>query len=155
MERNARTARMCAALLLLLMLAPSASAIGRVDFDAVVDFSVTLKTITAAAEGNARLPSNKLFLLDGTVSDVTVLDKEESTYKVRIRLLSGEWIGLEEVKGYSCYVTFSGPAFAGLFPAQVPANSRIIVLARSAGMTATPTGEKLMSLDGLALRVLQ
>jgi hypothetical protein len=123
--------------------------------DAVVDFSVTLKTIAAAAEGNARLPANKLFLLDGTVSEITVLDKEPGSFKVRIRVLSGEWIGLEDVRGYSCFVTFSGAEYAGMFPSKVPANSRIVVLARVVGVTTTALGEKLMSLDGLALRVLQ
>jgi hypothetical protein len=155
MERKVKLVRMCAVLLLLLILAPSASAIGRADFDAVVDFSVTLKTIAAAAEGNARLPANKLFLLDGTVSDITVLDKEPGSYKVRIRLLSGEWIGLEDVKGYSCFVTVSGAEYAGMFTSKVQTNSRIIVLARAVGVTTTALGEKLMSLDGLALRVLQ
>jgi hypothetical protein len=155
MESIARGARVCAALLLLILPAAFASAIGRADFDAVVDFSVTMKTVAAAAEGSVRLPPTKLFLLDGAVSDVTVLDKVQATFKVRIRLLSGEWIGLEDVKGYSCYVSFSGPEYSAMFPAKVSANSRILVLARAVAVTESPNGEKLMSLDGLALRVLQ
>ncbi len=155
MESKVTLARMCAVLLLLLIVAPSSQAIDRAGFDAVVDFSVTLKTVAAAAEGNTRLPANKLFLLDGTVSDITVLGKEPESFKVRIRLLSGEWIGLEDVKGYSCFVTFTGAEYSGMFPSKVPANSRIIVLARVVGVTTTTLGEKLMSLDGLAVRVLQ
>jgi hypothetical protein len=148
-------ARACAVLFLLLVLAPGLSAIGRADFDAVVDFSITMRDISAAAEGTARLPSNRLFLLDGTVSDIVVLDKTPEAYAVRIRLLSGEWIGLEDVKGYSCYVTFRGADYAGLFPSKIPNNTRILILVRSVEVASTPTGEKIMALDGLALRVLR
>jgi hypothetical protein len=155
MVKSFRPARLCAALVVLCIALPFASAIGRADFDAVVDFSVTMREVAAAAEGGARLPTNRLFLLDGTVSDITVLNKDQAAYKVRIRLLSGEWFGLEDVKGYSCYVTFSGSEYSGMFPAKVPVNSRIVVLVRAVEVTATPLGEKLMSFDGLAIRVLR
>ena len=148
-------ARAYAVLFLLLVLTQGLSAIGRGDFDAVVDFSITMKEMAAAAEGTARLPSNRLFLLTGTVSDISVLDKTPESYVVRIRLLSGEWIGLEDVKGYSCYVTFRGAEYAGLFPSKIPANSRLLVLARAVEATTTPTGEKIMAVDGLAMRVLR
>ncbi len=152
---NVRPARACAVLLLLLTLAASASAIGRPDFEAVVDFSVTMKTVTEAAEGTARLPPNRLFLLNAAVSEITVLNKDPESYAVRVRLLSGEWIGMEDVKEYSCYVTFRGAEYSSLFPAKAPVNSKVLVLVRAGELAATPQGEKTMSFDGLALRVLQ
>jgi hypothetical protein len=155
MVKSSRLTRLCAAFVVVCAAVPLASAVGRADFDAVVDFSVTMKTVAAAAESGARLPAGRLFILDGTVSEITVLTKDPADFKVRIRLLSGEWIGLEDVKSYSCYVTFSGAEYSGMFPAKIPTNSRIIVLVRVIEATASPLGEKLMSMEGLALRVLR
>ena len=95
-------------------------ALSRGDFDRVVDFSVTLKTLAAVAEGKAPLPTGKMLLLSGTVSDVNILNKDERAFKVRIELITGEWIGLEDVKAYACYVEFSGPEFFKVFPARPP-----------------------------------
>lgn len=164
MSRFAHWALTRAALFLFILIAPFASAIGRGDFDRVVDYSVTLKTIAAAASGAATLPQNKYFVLDGTVAELTILDKEQASFSVRVQLLSGEWIGMEEVKSYGCYVTFSGPEFFNVFPARAPknpdsttvlVNSRVLVVARPLEMTTTPQGEKLLSLEGLYVRVLQ
>ena len=95
-------------------------ALSRGDFDRVVDFSVTLKTLAAAAEGRTPLPTGRMLLLSGTVSDVTILNKDQATFKVRIELITGEWIGLEDVKAYACYVEFSGPEFFKVFPIRAP-----------------------------------
>jgi hypothetical protein len=153
-----------AACFLLSILAPFASAISRTDFEKVVDFSVTLKTVAAAAAGEAALPANRLFILNGTVSEITFLNKEKASFQVRIRLISGEWVGLEEVKMYTCLVTFSGPRFFPDFPARPPkdpgpdtvlADTRILVVARALGPVALASGEgKVMAMEGLFLRVL-
>jgi hypothetical protein len=162
MSRIAKGA-LAGAALLLAFLAPFTSAISRSDFDRVVDFTITLKTVAAAAAGEAPLPSNRLFILDGTVSDISFVDKEKASFRVRILLMSGEWIGLEDVKSYACYVTFSGPEFFALFPARPPRdappgivvlNSHLLVVARPVEVTSSPQGEKLMMLEGFSVRVL-
>ncbi len=153
-----------AAFFLLLTLPTSIFGISASDFEKIVDFSVTLKTLASAAAGETALPPNRLFLLNGTVSEISFLDKEKASFRVRIRLLSGEWIGLEDVKSYACYVTFSGPEFFSVFPARAPknpapdtvvANTRVLVVARALGPVDLPIGEgKVMALEGLFLRVL-
>ena len=157
------TARIGLAACLLLM-AALAPAITRSDFDRVVDFSVSLKTVAAAADGKAALPEGKLFLLDGTVSDVSILDKEQGSFRARIELITGEWIGTEDVKSYSCWIEFSGPAFFKLFPARAPKdptpdmvflNSRLLVVARTIGVTTSHQGEKRMLMEGLSTRVIK
>ena len=145
----------------MLLASPLASALSKSDFDQTVDFSVTLKNIANAASGGERLPS-KAFIFDATVSEITVLDPEQATFKVRVQLISGEWVGLEDVKSYSCYVTFSGPQYFSLFPAKPPRdatdivtlNAHLLVAARAGDVTTSPTGEKLMNLDGFGLRVI-
>ena len=159
-----RIARASAVLgLVLAVLAPAAGALPRNDFDRL-DFSVTLKELSAAADGERQLPQGKIFLLDGTVTDLTFLDKEEESFRVRVELMSGEWIGLKDVKSYSCLVTFSGAEWFRVFPAKpprnpppgaVPANARVIVVARPIGVISRPGGEPVVSLEGLAVRVLR
>ena len=107
-----------ACLLLAASLAPAAT---RSDFDAVVDFSVSLATVAAAANGEGALPAGKLFVLDGTVSELVVLDREEGSFRARIELLTGEWVGTEDVKSYACLIEFLGPGILPVVP--VPASA--------------------------------
>lgn len=160
MSRFARAAVLGA---FLLSLARLSAAEPRSDFDRV-DFSITLKDLAAAAAGERQLPQGRLFILDGTVTSLSFLDKEEASFRVRAELMSGEWIGLEDVKSYTCVVTFSGSEWFPIFPARPPrnpppgtvlANSRVIVVARPLGVIAEPGGPKVVSLEGLALRLLQ
>jgi hypothetical protein len=131
------------------------------DFDKIVDFSVTLKSLSAAASGSVPLPTGRMVFLSGTVSDVTILDAKEATFKVRIEIITGEWIGTEDVKAYASYVEFTGPEFFAVFPARAPrtatpgviaANSRVLVVAKPTGIITTPTGEKQVLLDGAYIR---
>ena len=159
MSRNLRIA--LALLLLLPAGLPAAPSLS--DLDKVVDFSVTLKTLKAAADGEMALPS-RLCILDATVSDINIIDKDKSTFKVRIELLSGEWVGMEDVKSYSCYVDFSGPEFFDAFPARAPrsptsgvvlVNARVIVACRAIGFVSSPQGEKRVLLEGLHVRTIR
>ena len=152
---------LAACLLLAAVLAP---AITRSEFDRVVDFSVSLKTVAAAASSGAALPEGRLFVLDGTVSDVSVLDKEQASFRARIELISGEWIGTEDVKSYSCWIEFSGPAFFKSFPARAPKdptpdmvflNSRLLVVVRPLAVTTSHTGEKRMLMEGIYTRTIK
>jgi hypothetical protein len=129
-----------------------------------VDFSVTLKTLAAAAEGKAPLPTGRMLLLSGTVSDVNILNKDEQSFKVRIELITGEWIGLEDVKAYACYVEFSGPEFFKVFPARAPRtatadvitlNSRVVVVCSPLDIVNTPQGEKHVRAAGAYIRTIE
>jgi hypothetical protein len=157
-------ARIALAVCLLLAAALPAPAATRFEFDSVVDFSVSLKSLAAAAAGEASLPSGRLFVLDGTVSDLTVLDKEQGSFRARIELISGEWIGTEDVKSYACLIDFSGPGFFKMFPARAPRdpspdmvflNSRVLVVARPIGLTTSHQGEKRVQLEGIYVRVIK
>jgi hypothetical protein len=153
--------RIVFALILCGLAGPLAGAQTRAAFDRIVDFSVTLKTVSAAAEGKAVLPADRLLLLEGSISEVVVLDDRPQSWKVRVELMTGEWIGVDEVHGYRCWVTFTGPSYAAAFPAEppdesspayLPLHTRVLVLARAVGSVETPLGEKVMVLEGLAVR---
>jgi hypothetical protein len=139
----------------------SAPAQTRAAFDAIVDFSVTLKTVSAAAAGEAVLPADRLLLLEGSISEIVVLDDRPEAWKVRVELMAGEWIGVDEVRGYRCWVTFAGASYADVFPAEapdepspeyLPLHARVLVLARALAPAVTPLGEKVMTVQGLAVR---
>jgi len=154
--------RTACALLACGLVGTSAPAQTRAAFDKIVDFSVTLKTVSAAAAGEAVLPADRLLLLEGSISDIVVLDDRPERWKVRVELTAGEWISIDEVHGYRCWVTFAGPGYAGIFPAEapdepssdyLPLRSRVLVLARVLGPAVTPLGEKVMTVEGLAVRM--
>jgi hypothetical protein len=138
--------------------------LSRADFERVVDFSVTLKDLAAVADGRESLPSARIVILNGTVSDVDVISKEEGSFRVRIELITGEWIGTEEVKSYTCYVDFNGPEYFRTFPARPPKvlapgtvaiNSRVIVIGRPIEVTKTPMGEKRVLVEGMFVRTVE
>lgn len=156
--------RILPACLLCLAIGPFAFGLSRADFERVVDFSVTLKDLAAVAEGRQSLSSAKIVVLSGTVSDVDVVSKEGASFRVRVELIAGEWIGTEEVKSYSCYVDFSGPQYAAIFPARqtrtpapgtVMVNSRVIVVGRPLSVTMTPLGEKRVLVEGMLIRPVE
>jgi hypothetical protein len=98
------------------------------------------------------------------VGDILVLDANEENYLVQVELVSGEWIGLEEVRSYSCWVLFSGPRFAAVFPARVPrnpppgvisANDHILVVAAPLQTVETAEGERAWVLEGIHARPLR
>jgi hypothetical protein len=148
----------------LLLNAALIPALSRADFDRVVDFGVTLKLLSAAADGTAALPGGRMVILSGTVSDVTIVDKEPSTFKARIELTTGEWIGLEDVKAYSCYVDFSGSEYVKVFPARPPRqavagvivnNTRVLLVGRVIDIVSTPTGGRHVRLEGAYIRAIE
>ena len=148
----------------LLLAAAHLPGLSRADLDRVIDFSVTLKSLATAAEQGSALPEGKTVLLSGTVSDVAILAKDESGFKVRIELITGEWIGLDDVKAYTCYVEFTGPEYARIFPARPPRepnrqlvtlNSRVLVVGRVVGMTSDPQGGRRVLVDGAYIRTIE
>ena len=156
--------RTAVVLALLLLAAAGALAATRADFDRVVDFSVTLKTLAAAAAGTQPLPTGKMIMLTGTVSSVTIVNKDPATFQARIELITGEWFGLDDVKAYSCYVDFSGQEFFATFPARAPAqpgpdvvlqNARVLVAGRAVTVVTTPLGDKRVVVDGASIRVIE
>jgi hypothetical protein len=151
--------------ILLLVIGPAfLPALARADLERVIDFSVTLKSLATAADTGAPVPVGRTVLLSGTVSDVNILSKDQAGFKVRIELITGEWIGLEDVKSYYCYVEFTGSEYFKIFPARPPReanrdlitlNSRVLVVGRVVDVGATPLGAKRVLVDGAYIRSIE
>jgi len=144
--------------------APFTFSLTSADFDRVVDFSITLKDLAAVADGQEGFPAGKIVILNGTVSDVNVINKDQGSFRVRIELITGEWIGTEDVKSYTCYVDFTGPQYSKIFPDRPPRepapgtvviNSRVIVVGLPVQVVSTPLGEKRVLVQGMLVRVVE
>jgi hypothetical protein len=158
--------RAIGALLFLVISAVAAFSIDAGDFDAVAEFSVTIKTLSQLDEATAKAYGlmDRFLLLDGTVTNVLVLDSDKENYLVQVELVSGEWIGLDEVRSYSCWVLFSGPRFATVFPARVPrtpppgviqTNDQILIVAAVLQTVEVAEGESAWVLEGIYARPLR
>lgn len=138
----------------------------REDFDRVVDFSATVKTLETLSTAQARERGllARLVLLDGTVTSLQFLNAEEAGFALEMELVSGEWIGLEDVKIYRCRVRFQGPAFFRQFPrrapknpepAQVVLNDRVLIVAKAVARVGDEAGQSLWLLEGLHVRPIR
>jgi hypothetical protein len=145
-----------------LLLASPLYAFDRQDFDRIVDFSVTIKTLAGLSEAGGL--SGRLLLLDGTVASMQFLDPAENSFAVELELAGGEWIGTEDVKIYLCRVRFRGQEYFRRFPLRAPRapgpseillNDRILVVARLAGRAVAEDGAPLWVLEGLHVRALR
>jgi len=154
------------AVILLFFPAPALFSNDPGDFDAVADFSVTVKTLSQLDETTASAYGlmDRFLLLDGTVTNILILDPSEENFLVQVELVSGEWVGLEEVRSYSCWILFSGPRFASMFPARVPrnpppgvitANDHILIVAMALQTVEIAEGETAWVLEGLHARTLR
>ncbi len=155
-------------ILLLLISTPALFSVDKADFDNIIDFSVTIKTLNQMAVGEGSPASsidlNKLFLLNGTASSITIINSKENEFQVLVDLVSGEWLGLEDVKSYHSLILFEGPEFYRIFPKRKPKqpvpglitpNDRIMVVARAIRLVTTETGKKSWLLKGFYVRSIR
>lgn len=142
-----------------------AGAFDRGDFDRIVDFSITLKSLDQSSGGSrADLgQQGKLLILNGTVSNIRILSPEPEGFRAQLELVLGEWIGLEEVRSYRCSVLFQGPEYAPLFPRKksgasgpgIETNTRVLVVARALEPAPVEQGGAGWLLQGYHIRPLQ
>ncbi len=152
-------------IMLVLACSPIATGATDDDFHEVVDFEVTLKTLSVALEANdfSAIDAEKIVIVHGTVSTMSFLDTKRQSYTVLLELVAGEWLDLDEVKSYRCLVVFQGPAFYTLIPRRPPRGStaavigeasRVLVIARVLEPVTTELGENMWLLAGIDIRSL-
>ena len=126
---------------MLIIVAAIVPAVEPEEFYNVVAYDATLKslTVTIAEEGLGALDTDRIHLLDGLVSEVTVIDPNPESFLAELILVNGEWQGFEEVEMYQAYVYLEGPEFAERVPERAPReptedmilpNQRLLVAAR-------------------------
>jgi hypothetical protein len=152
--------------LLTVLLGPGLSALSRDDFNRVVDFTVTIKSLSEVPKEKEAefLKASKILLLNGTVASLSFLNPEEDRFSVQVELISGEWEGLEAVKSYRCAVIFQGSQYFRTFPARPPRNpdpsvvapnNRILAVVRPIRIITGEDGRPLWLLEGFFVRRLQ
>lgn len=131
------------------------------DLLSLVDLDVTIKSLAVGVDqGNYDAPP-KFFLLNGSLD--SVLEADEASSTVIIEMVTGEWVGLEDVKSYHCLIRFEGEDYFKAFPVTVPRDagpevfarsSRIMVVAYPFAVVELADGRLLWLLDGVYLRRL-
>ena len=142
----------------------SLDALDRQALGDVVDFSMTLEQIhhILEEEGAAALPSDRAVVLDGVVAEILLIDPEPETFLAQIDLVSGRWIGLQDIRLYRAYVFVEGPQFAerlsaapaarGAAADAITTNSRVIVLGTIIDVYIEQDGSSAPIIDGFELR---
>ena len=135
------------------------------DFAGIVDFAVSLKQLSEnlQMDASSKIDPEKFVILHGSVSSISFLNTKKPTYEVQLELVSGEWIGLEEVKSYRCRIVFRGPEYYALIPRRVPRNStekvvventRVIVVGKLREIVVTDFEGSMWLLDGYFIRTM-
>lgn len=149
--------------MVLLCLAVPAWTVEREDFQAVVNFSLTLERLNAAAQRGVPLwEDDRLVILDGTVASIVVVDANQETFLAELVLVRGKWRDLEEVVMYRSIVQLRGPEFASLFstgrrsrrpnPNALGPNTKVVVVGTITGLREDPESGPAYVLDCVELR---
>lgn len=135
------------------------------DFDEVVAFEESLKSLSVSVRRGISEPvDERLLVIDGVVAAIEVLDAEEASFRARIELVSGEWRGLEEVVMYNAYVDIAGPQFFRRVPTRrnptdapgaIVPNEPLLVVARFTGVDLDAEGTPVPVLEAYYARPLQ
>ena len=120
-------------------------------FDRTVDFSVTMRELTDAVDsGNLASLVDRVLIIDGTVASRDVYDSSPDTYLGLLELIGGEWMGVEDVVMYRCYVFLQGPQFVNAIPArrsrtkhpdEIDLNTRVLIAAELVDIQEIAPGE--------------
>ncbi len=134
------------------------------DFNKVVDFSVTLKTLNKTVSENKDdlLTGSEFIIITGSVATRQVIEKDKENFLGEIEIVQGEWIGVESVKMYKCIVQFSGSQYYSMIPArrsrkinkaEIILNSNVMIAGKFIGVREVDN-LKIPVIDGYYIRTL-
>ena len=78
----------------------------------IIQFDYTLKDLSRLVEQGVEIPQDRYYLLDGTITGVTVFDPNPDTFYAEAELITAEWQGLEAIRSYKVILVFTDPTFA-------------------------------------------
>lgn len=131
-----------------------------------VNFDLTLKDIyLMVQEGNANnINPDQYIVINGTVSAREVLNPDKENFVGILELSSGEWLGVEDVEIYRCYIQLEGSDFSSAIPVrrsrkpkpeEIKLNTNILVLGKYLGYSEDETGNKYPVIKGFRIRKIQ
>ncbi len=141
--------------------------ISKKDFDRVVDFNATIDSLSVALEKNLSVDREKIYVLNGTVSSVTIVNRKRANYEVILEVVSGKWVGLEKIEVYKVMVRFKGPQYYGVIltrkprrashPVIVP-NTKVLFVGKIVGQTKpinfADSSDKAWLFEGFYIRAI-
>lgn len=146
------------ALVCMLFVSVVAFAAGPDDFEAVIDFDMSLPRLYQLVQDGAYdlIDSDRYMILQGSVASTTVLDPNEESYLSLLEIVGGEWIGLESISVYRIYVLLVGPKFAARVPNRIPRDpGPEVILINSSVMVVGQFIDVLDEEDGSITPVVQ
>ncbi len=128
-----------------------------------VNFDLTLKKIYKMIEAGEshKINPNQFIVISGTVSAREVLNPDKDNFSGILELSSGEWLGVEDVAIYKCYVQLDGTEFAPMIPVrrsrrpkpeEIQLNEKILVLGKYLGYSEDENGIKYPVIQGIKVR---
>lgn len=136
----------------------------REEWTSLTNFDVTLEELSEMVDqpGALEAVADKILILRGVVGTRQVSINDGENYQAELVLISGKWIGLEEVRMYSVIAVLSGLEFANYVPSgrtrnphpdEVPLNGDVLVAGKLLGV-ADFEGRAVPVLDCYDIRVL-
>ena len=118
----------------------------REEFDAVVEFGLTLREI--AGDPTSASLIDRVVVLDGNIASIVPvadtdgsLSRDDGEFAVRLELVHGTWIELERIEIYRAIVELRGAEFADRVSLSadggadvLAVNSRVLVVGRVSGL---------------------
>jgi len=143
---------------LMAAVAAHASAITLGQFDGMVDFSATLKSLSTDASETHSVPlTGKLVILTGEIETVDIVGRDKNDFAADLRLIDGQWQALTSISLYRCLVTLRGAHFASLVsarpePGTIQPNTQLLVVGTVTGVQTDTDGVTVPVVDALEVR---
>lgn len=167
MQRRTHSFRTWLMVGLALLIAPAtALAVTPEEFREVVAFDVSIAELAEAAitDPESLLTDERVFIVDGVLGSVTIIDDNPETYFVQLELVDGQWHGTERIDVFRVYVLAEGPEYEARFPARpspdggelvIQRNERVLIAARIDQVFEDERGGRYAVLLAQELRVVR
>lgn len=135
-------------------------------FRNAVAFGTSLADVSAAVDDMAQLQemAERVLILDGIASSVTVYSVEADDFYVEVELVSGSWDGMETINVHSAYVVLDDPLFSDQVAEREPRdppdnmilrNRRVLVAGRLVNVAEAPSGNLIPVIRAFEVRVIR
>ena len=133
------------------------------EFNKIVDFSVTFEDLYRyyTLKQGSLVTEGKILIIDGSIASRTVIEKDEAGFTAELEVVNGEWVGLEDVEIYKCFVILRGPDFFSRIPVkrsrnklpnEIEVNSHVLIVGRILGTRADREGNTIPVMEAAFVR---
>ncbi|MFP4363608.1 MAG: hypothetical protein ACLFR1_07035 [Spirochaetia bacterium] len=130
----------------------------------IMDFTLTLGDLDEIVQNQEynQLSMDKFYLIQGSIGSIIVAERDPENFLAEIEIVNGEWVGLDEIRMYRCFVQLAGPDFAERFPIRrsqenensIQLNQEVFVLVKVIGVAPLEDGGEALVLQGHYVRTL-